>query len=325
MIFYTPVQIVASVVYANDNSTAHTDPTVKGCTNRICSQKQRFQLLRSHCEKNPQLKDSYDEEDSHTYYRLLVDDKHKLLYCALPKAASTTFYNMFYYSYTGKFLEDIHCRQCWEDQGILSHFSKSERDKRLRDYYKIMVVRHPLDRLISCWNGKFTRQYRHPTWLQNGPRMIEMFRELQGNTTLKEEIKKGASFNEFVRYANYLEATEGEDHNRHWRPHHRLCHPCSIEYDLIVKVETMQEDSKAVLYKLGLNQSEFPLINARRTGESETLNLEKTLMEYADIGDEDMRRIHEIYDHDMQLSGYEWDGDEYRARCGAPCNQNGCC
>ncbi|ELT92092.1 hypothetical protein CAPTEDRAFT_216122, partial [Capitella teleta] len=140
MIFYTPVQIVASVVYANDNSTAHTDPTVKGCTNRICSQKQRFQLLRSHCEKNPQLKGSYDEEDSHTYYRLLVDDKHKLLYCALPKAASTTFYNMFYYSYTGKFLEDIHCRQCWEDQGIvfLSHFSKSERDKRLRDYYKIM-------------------------------------------------------------------------------------------------------------------------------------------------------------------------------------------
>ncbi|ELT88093.1 hypothetical protein CAPTEDRAFT_209144 [Capitella teleta] len=100
---------------------------------------------------------------------------------------------------------------------------------------------------------------------------------------------------------------------------------CSIEYDLIVKVETLQEDSKAVLHKLGLNQSEFPLINARRTGESETLNLEKTLMEYADIGDEDMRRIHEIYDHDMQLSGYEWKDDEYKARCGAPCNQNGCC
>ncbi|ELU03967.1 hypothetical protein CAPTEDRAFT_45571, partial [Capitella teleta] len=230
------------------------NPTARGCTNHMCSQEQRFQLLKSHCEKNPQLKDSYDEDNEQTYSRLLVDDKHKLLYCALPKAASTTFYNMFYYSYTGKLLKQVHCKSCWEEQGLvfLNQFSKPERDQRLRDYYKIMVVRHPLDRLVSGWNGKYTRPYSHATWRLHGPRMIEMFRKLQENTTLQQEIEKGATFDEFVRYVNYLETTDGEDHNQHWRPHHRLCHPCSIHYDLIVKVETMQEDSKVVLHKLGL-------------------------------------------------------------------------
>ncbi|ELU06869.1 hypothetical protein CAPTEDRAFT_36480, partial [Capitella teleta] len=223
---------------------------------------ERFELLKSQCAKNPQLKETYIEDDEQTYRRLLVDDKHKILYCALPKAASTTFYNMFYYSYTGKFLDssNVHCKSCWEEQGLvyLNRFSKPERDERLKDYYKIMVVRHPLDRVISCWNGKFTRPRLHATWRHNGPRMIEMFRKLQNNMTLDEEVRKGASFSEFVQYVNFLEATEGENHNQHWDTHYRLCHPCSIDYDLIVKVETMQEDSKVVLHRLGLNRSEFP-------------------------------------------------------------------
>ena len=54
--------------------------------------------LRRGCEKYTEISAIYDPEDAQTYSRLFVDDRHKVLYRALPKAASTTFYNLFYYS-----------------------------------------------------------------------------------------------------------------------------------------------------------------------------------------------------------------------------------
>lgn len=298
-----------------------------GCHSRVCSQEERFQQLKNGCEAHPELREIYNEEDAQTYFRLLVDDKHKVLYCALPKAASTTFYNMFYYSVTGRHLEDIHCRPCWEKEGLIfmDRFPKPERDRRLKEYYKIMVVRHPMDRLISCWNGKFTSPHKHATWRHNGPRMIEMFRTIPTNSTLQQEIRKGASFPEFIQYVNYLEKNSPEVHNQHWNVHYRLCHPCSINYDLIVKVETMQQDSKFLLERLKLNGSEFPLINARRTTEEETLMLEKTLEEYRNVPPTDLAQIKRMYGYDIDLFGYDWDEEKLKASCGCNQNEGRCC
>ena len=39
--------------------------------------------------------------------------------------------------------------------------------------------------------------------------------------------------------------------NRHWVQYSTLCHPCHIDFDYIVKFETMKEDAAYVLSKLG--------------------------------------------------------------------------
>ena len=66
----------------------------KGCTIKACTQQQRFDTLHKGCAKYPEITHTYNPDDQKTYFRLLVDDHHKILYCALPKAASTTFYKI---------------------------------------------------------------------------------------------------------------------------------------------------------------------------------------------------------------------------------------
>ena len=35
--------------------------------------------------------DGFDKDDVQTYWRILVDDKHRVLYCSIAKVACTTF------------------------------------------------------------------------------------------------------------------------------------------------------------------------------------------------------------------------------------------
>jgi chondroitin 4-sulfotransferase 11/chondroitin 4-sulfotransferase 13 len=145
-------------------------------------------------------------------------------------------------------------------------------------------------------------------------------------STLDAEARKGATFEEFLRDVNFLEADESEERNQHWETHYRLCHPCSIAYDYVVKAETMQKDSPSTLRRLGLNDTEFPLVNVRRTEGKDPL--EKTLEEYRSVPVEELRKIQALYQADMDLFGYKGEERTLKARCGAvgaPCNQNGCC
>ena len=298
------------------------------CTPSVCSQQERFARLRRSCHKYPELSTEFDPDKHTTFGCLLVDDHHKVLYCALPKAASTTMYNMFYLAVTGRKLKDIHCRECWEKEGLvwLSRYPREERDRRLRDYFKIMVVRHPLDRFVSCWNNKFAYMpHPHSTWLQNGPRMISMFRKIPWGSTLEKEIKKGAEFNEFVQYVNYLEENSPKEHDQHWRAHNRLCHPCNIEYDLIAKVETMQRDSRFIMDRLNLTGKELPLINARRLEEEDTLQVHKNLDTYHGVPRSHFDGIKRFYRWDMELFDYKWNDSLLQASCGGKCDSPGCC
>ena len=98
---------------------------------RKCTQRWRIDYLRLKCKENKdKLGDWYNPSDNNTYSRILVDDKHKVLYCAVAKAASTTFYNMFYLATTGRNLSYIHCWSCWMNEGLvwLSSFPEEERN-----------------------------------------------------------------------------------------------------------------------------------------------------------------------------------------------------
>ncbi|CAK8692738.1 unnamed protein product [Clavelina lepadiformis] len=50
-----------------------------------------------------------------------------------------------------------------------------------------------------------------------------------------------ATFNEFV---SYLINTSPQEYNLHWQRYRHLCGPCAVEYDVIGKQETIDEDSR---------------------------------------------------------------------------------
>ena len=53
------------------------------------------------------------------------------------------------------------------------------------------------------------------------------------------------TFGEFV---SYLLATDVAEYNSHWVPVHLLCRPCSLQYTIVAKTETIETDSRWRLF-----------------------------------------------------------------------------
>ena len=89
------------------------------------------------------------------------------------------------------------------------------------DNFAFIVVRHPLDRLISAFTDRIlntdTGQSKYHT-----KRILKHGR----NSTQKKP-----TFNQFLSYI----AAGGTD--THWSPYYKDCSPCQVQYDWIIKLE----------------------------------------------------------------------------------------
>ena len=89
-----------------------------------------------------------------------------------------------------------------------------------------------------------------------------------------------------------------ENFNMHWRQYTDLCFPCDIDYDFIGKMDTILQDSQAVLSHFNTS-IQLPYANANKR------HTHKILSEfYKDVPLADTKRIIDIYKKDFQLFGY---------------------
>lgn len=259
----------------------------------------------------------FKPHDPNSYYRFIYDDKHKVIFCASTKTLTTSFYRMFYEAVTGKRLDYVHCRKCWYDQelGWLDRLPIKEIEKRLEDYYKVMLVRHPLDRLRVSWKrGLVAHDESGPVMKEVGRKIVRRYRDIRPDT-LEEEVNEGIEFEEFLRYVADVEEDQDSTHHRAWVPMHQMCHPCAIHYDFVAKMETIHEDAKHILTKVNMTSDDSHL-NELIHSRSQTvhMNLRKRLNEFDAVDPELLDRIMEIYKWDFELMDYHWDGET--AACG---------
>jgi len=104
------------------------------------------------------------------------------------------------------------------------------------------------------------------------------------------------TFREFVQYVIDLADNE-QSFNQHWNPMYKICQPCRIHYDFIGHTETMAEDSRYVLSRLGIDVDLFPHHNVHNSSDRVTEAL-------AQLTKSEMRRLIEIYRPDFDLFGY---------------------
>ena len=193
--------------------------------------------------------------------RLVVDDYNKVIYCPVPKVASTNWLRTL--------LDIQHCRDHSLDlpalmkNGIHEHwtikmagmkylneYKKEEVMFRLKTYYKFMFIRHPLERLVSAYKDKFTKpvnkwsKHFHVTM---GIPIIKRYRKDPSvySLSLGDDVK----FNEFVRYV-IDNANEHKILNPHWRPMIELCDPYHIPYDFTGSFDNFDKDVTTVLDNL---------------------------------------------------------------------------
>ncbi|XP_061587217.1 carbohydrate sulfotransferase 12-like isoform X1 [Cololabis saira] len=265
-------------------------------------QEVRKQLLRELCHDEKNLGNIAQKDLRH----LIVNDKHGIIYCFIPKVACTHWKKVMYVLKQNEPYPDltslqnvsIHTRNKFS---FLSSFSKAEIKVRLKHYTKFLFVRDPFVRLISAYRDKFGKkdQYFYGLFARDILRLYG--NETNPPKTANEALASGLrpSFHNFIQYLLDPKTERNEPFEPHWRQMHRLCHPCLIQYDFVGHQETLQEDAQELLEILKLhNDIKFPPSYVNMTSPDSVMNWFRT------VPLEDRRRLYKLYERDFQLFGY---------------------
>ena len=194
----------------------------------------------------------WNEKNKARYFRhFIVYERFKTIYCYIPKVSSSSWKLVFLNasgilnSTMSSLAVTGEAREVWihwmsgSHFKKLGHYSRDEILHKLKHYFKFMLVRHPLDRLLSAYKDKF--------WLVEnmGNPAQQVYRDFADRIRdhahkkdlLKQDVirpeKETISVDDFLDYV----ADEDIHINEHWKSYMDLCHPCSLQYDFISRTE----------------------------------------------------------------------------------------
>ncbi|XP_018571931.1 carbohydrate sulfotransferase 11-like [Anoplophora glabripennis] len=229
---------------------------------------------------------------------ILVDHKHKLLYCYVPKVACTNFKRVMMVL-TGESsatnLVEIPATLAHSENSTLrlSQLSRDEARACLKDYTIFLIARHPFERLLSAFRNKFVDSLPSSKYFQAryGRHILRKYRV----NASRSEIQSGTNvtFQEFVHYL----LTEGITTNEHWTPIYDLCSPCLLNYTFIGHYETISEDTKTVLDMVGAPPIVFPVTRSGHTKEH-------LRWYFQQLSIFEIQALYKMYERDFKLFGY---------------------
>ena len=212
---------------------------------------------------------------------LYVFEKHKAIFCLVPKVASRQWMLLLYGG------------PHWYGP-VVNHFSQERAQKMLQTYYKFMFVREPFERLLSAYKDKYLYprpEDKDPYITVFGRKIIRNFRKNATQEALQGGY--GAKFPEFIEYIT----NGGAEEDWHWANYEDVCGFCDIKYDYVGHYETLQEDAKYVLKQANLTQLKFPSFSPSST-KNELINF------YANISKDSIKRLGDIYQSSFKAFGY---------------------
>ena len=298
--------------------------------NRSCTQEERKQHLYSTYPSPPDTNSFINSlNDSELpRYGMLVDEKHKVLACLHFKVGSSTW-RLIFANNSAKVpipsnkLATIF-KKLWffNDYDIHLLYESRYDAKAVRDifktYYKFMVVRHPLTRLVSTFHDKFNRKH---FWFANlyGKDILKKYRPNAKKSAQNKGF--GVTFEELMKFIR----DGGQD--GHWEgPYEKLCQPCSIDYDYIVKLETHDQDASYIVNKKLSGRGISTKGNSRR---DPAKSFTETLPEYNTLDPQLFQVTVDHYHRDLEQFGYEFVQEKgtVKASCGQKSHRlgNRCC
>merc|ERR1712043_91155 len=126
---------------------------------------------------------------------------------------------------------------------------------------------------------------------------------------------KTMHFDEFIKFILYR-----SKFNSHWNTYESLCHPCSMKFDFIIRLETMERDMELLSDKLGKDLSKYytKTYNSARYPTNKTVD--RHIHEMSKVDDVTYKKLLDRgYAKDMRLFGYRFDRDQGMAYCGKHC------
>ena len=279
----------------------------------VCSSDERLDYLQNKCDGNTgQIQNLTLKEQRNSYAHIFVDEKHKIVACLPPKSGCTTWKAIMANNSQDKPLppnfntKRLHT-EFLDKFGIfrLSRYNSSMQQYFLESekFFKIMIARHPFERLYSGYVNKLVSGQDPPNMKLHGGRILKIF-----HPELDEETRKagfGATFYEFVQYLKLPISSDP-----HWDPVYNICLPCHIHYDQIVKTETMDEDNVDIIMKrLGPYRRGIGTTSNTAAGGRQLSSLTKQgrkLEAFSTLNMTDLKFLEQRFLYDLEYFGYSW-------------------
>ncbi|XP_030830282.1 carbohydrate sulfotransferase 11 [Strongylocentrotus purpuratus] len=266
-------------------------------------QTSRKATIKRICRKYERL--TSDEISDDTLKRLFVNEKHRIVYCSIPKASCTNWKRLMMVATNDSIDLESVTKFNAHHNGVLQtlyDYPEYERNTILKSYKKFTFVRNPFIRLLSAYKDKFEslRKYRsNPGGKYFRRYAADIMTKYRLNATLRElESGENVTWSEFILYVTHLAVDE---FNEHWKPMYQLCDPCQVEYDFVGRVETINEDANYLLKEvMKLKTSKFPTFSDFATNSSEY-----TYAAYGDVTLQQLRLLWDIYKWDFWLFGFD--------------------
>ena len=278
------------------------DVSHPGTLNRVrhCEWRERNEHASSYCQTQPKAQPQFNS------LQILVDDLNEVIFCIVYKAASSTMKRYFASMRPGFNFTQVHHPVYLKKKGLtmIRDHSYSKQLHFIKNYKKAIVVRHPLDRLRSCYYNKFVHA-RHISTLQYN----NAIRKYRVN---KKDKSPTMRFDEFVKYVLY------NKQDNHWKTIQDSCLPCVVKYDYIMRIETLYEDLNDFTVNI-LNRSPNEVYTDIYHPGKYKKNIQSDVKhqpEYRLVDDNTLDELLERYEQDMKMFGYHYDQTSQNATCG---------
>ena len=175
--------------------------------------------------------------------RTIMDPRHKLAYCFIPKVACSTMKRMFLVlsgNFDSKNPQDINffVHTAAIRNLAIAFYSIDFQKEVTNNFFKFLVVRNPIDRIWSA----FVDTLYLLNWLP-----VEKYERAGTGTSHFDQEKSQQCRQDFTFYDVLLYTVKHVNVNDHIASYNDLCHPCHVKYDAIVRLETFLSDISYIL------------------------------------------------------------------------------
>lgn len=271
------------------------------------------------CQTLKKWSPGYSSFNTGLYENILVNDKHKVLYCPVPKVACSNWKRVML-ALSGDVsgvsdplsvsLHDVHFKYQSKLRTLGAHYTKGQTLLRFRKYFKFMVVRHPLERLVSAWRDKF-RRTDSPDAIALRKRYVEIvlrkmrYKNRWLSADLLAKLVKQDGWKPTVTFSEFLQLVLDPDADDvHWQSYDDLCHPCHVRYDFISNYDSLEADASYVLGRVHARHIQFPKRDRSAAYRKPSTDLRYVKRHFAHVPASVLERIHEKYRTDFELFNF---------------------
>ncbi|XP_071822772.1 carbohydrate sulfotransferase 11-like isoform X3 [Apostichopus japonicus] len=323
-LIYTAVSIARSPEQGTFHSVLAGNPSVVKVPSKVdgydmvpsdtCNDKCQDAIQANRLRKAAEVCSQVDNSKVRSIEQSLIDrldhvvvlDRYKLLFCYVPKVACTNWKRtlLILLGLLGHDDEVSHLMihsLAMAKLPTLKNLNTEEAVRRLNSYKKVMFVREPISRFLSAYRDKLEK----PLNADSRAFRRGFSSRIKGINAAELGVQNAVEFNvtfyDFISYLGNPRNKLASPPEEHWRSVNELCSPCTLQYDFIGRMETLERDRNYVLKHF----FEVDPISYRLHTSTNPTNSSKLRDDYiAEIPEKRMRALYERFRIDFDAFGY---------------------